>query len=67
MNNYKDGIVEALKLKLEGEIAAHKVNINIMMSSHVGVAEHPDLIATIDGELEKLATAADKLNTLELI
>ena len=67
MSNYKDGIVEALRLKLEGEVAAHKMNINIMTGSHVGVAEHPDMIVTIDGELEKLATALDKLNTLKLI
>ena len=40
------------------------MNIKILIGSHAGVAEHPDMITTIDGELEKLATAQDKLNTL---
>jgi len=64
MGNYTDGIMEALTLKLKGEIATHRMNIKIMIGSHAGVAEHPDMITTIDGELEKLATAHDKLNTL---
>lgn len=64
MSNYRDKIIKALKLKLKGEIAAYEVNIEIMLGSHVGVAEHPDMVATIDETLDKLATAKDKLSTL---
>jgi len=64
MSNFRDDILKALELKLKGEIATHQVNIKILLGSHVGVAEHPDTIATIEEVLEKLATAQDKLNNL---
>ena len=31
MGNYTDGIMEALTLKLKGEIATHRMNIKIMI------------------------------------
>jgi len=63
-SNYRNDIILALQLKLEGEIAAHQVNIKIMLGSHAGIAEHPDMIGTIEETLEKLATAQDKLSNL---
>ena len=53
MNNYRDDIVKAMIKFYEGAIEAHKLNINVLLRSHVGLAEHPDIVQTVDGELEK--------------
>ena len=65
MNNYRDNIVKTMIKFYEGAIAAHKLNIDVLLGSHVGLAEHPDLVQTIDGELEKLASLEDKLASIK--
>ena len=57
-------IVKAIKKKLEGEIEAHKVNIQVMLENTVGVAEHPSVTQTIEEQLELIATCEDKLSVL---
>ena len=37
------------------------------MKQRVGVAEHPDIMLTIEEELDKIASYADKLDALGLI
>ena len=65
MNNYRDDIVKAMIKFYEGAIEAHKLNINVLLGSQVGLAEHPDIVQTVDGELEKLASLEDKLESLK--
>ena len=64
MNNYKERLVKALIKFYEGGIEAHKVNIEVLLGSHVGLAEHGDIIETLDAELEKLSSLEDKLEAL---
>ena len=60
----QENIIQALKNSLEASIDRHKVNVSILMSNNVGVAEHPDLLQTIEDELEKIAQYKDKLEAL---
>ena len=57
-------LLDALRNKYEGEIAAANANINVYTTNPVGIGEHPNLVAAIDSEVEKLADATDKLNVL---
>ena len=57
-------LLDALRKKYEGEIAAANANINVYITNPVGIGEHPNLVAAIDSEVEKLADATDKLNVL---
>ena len=59
-----DPLLDALRKKYEGEIAAAKANINVYITNPVGIGEHPNLVAAVDSEIEKLTTATDKLNVL---
>ena len=52
---------------LEGQISKHTVNAQVFMKNPVGVAEHPDTMATIEEELGKIAEFQDKLNALNQI
>jgi len=58
-------IIEALKAHYEGEIAKAKANVEVFLENNVGVGEHPDVVETISGEVEKIAAAEDNLNALE--
>ena len=60
----QESIIQALKNSLEASIDRHKVNVSILMSNNVGVAEHPDLLHTIEDELVKIAQYKDKLEAL---
>ena len=57
-------LLDALRKKYEGEIAAANANINVYTTNPVGIGEHPNLVAAIDSEVEKLSDATDKLNVL---
>jgi len=65
MMQLREDIVKALKQKLEGEISAHKVNVEIMLENTVGVGEHPNIIETVEKELEIIAGNEDKLSVLK--
>ena len=58
-------LLEALCKKLEGDIAMAFANIKAYERNVVGIGEHPEIVQAIEMELEKLATAEDKLNTLK--
>jgi len=62
---YRDEILKATKLRYESEILSSKVNIDIILSNAQGVAEHPDFIATVDVELDRIASAEDKLAVIK--
>jgi|TARA_R100000734_G_C3261964_1_gene60384 predicted sugar kinase len=64
MSNYRERLVKALIKFYEGGIEAHKINIEVLLGSHVGLAEHGDIIETIDAEVGKLADLEDKLESL---
>tara|TARA_R100001463_G_scaffold33961_1_gene74979 strand:- start:252 stop:461 length:210 start_codon:yes stop_codon:yes gene_type:complete len=58
-------LYEALKAKYEAEIMEAKANIEIYLDNKVGVAEHPNVVESLDKLIEQLASAEDKLRTLK--
>lgn len=58
-------ILNAVKKHAEGHIAKHKANVNILIKKNVGVAEHPDIIETIEKELDIIAKYDDQLEILK--
>lgn len=55
-------LLQALKKKLEGDVAVAKANIMIYKEKSVGIGEHPEIVQAIELELSKAAEAQDKLN-----
>jgi hypothetical protein len=60
-------ILNLLKEKYQTEILLHVENINNLISNSVGVAEHPDVVATIESELVKIASLSDKIEALSWV
>ena len=58
-------LIKALRLKLEGEVAVARANIEVYMTSSVGIGEHPDLVAAIESQFDVLANARDKLDAID--
>ena len=61
-----DPLLDALRKKYEGEIAAAKANIYVYTTNPVGIGEHSNLVAAVDSEIEKLTAATDKLSILKI-
>jgi hypothetical protein len=58
-------LLDALVKKLEGDIAVARANVDVYLKQSVGIGEHPDIIGAIEGEIEKIASADEKIKTIE--
>ena len=58
-------IVDSVIKKYEGEIAEANANLKIYISNSVGIGEHSEVIAEIDKQLEKIASAEEKMAMLK--
>jgi len=61
MNPY----LKALEMKYEADIEIIQVNLKNYLDNTVAVAEHPDIVKDIDDLVAALATAQEKLNTIQ--
>ena len=60
-------ILKSLRSKYESEIDCARTNIEVYLQQPVGVAEHPDIIASVDTQMNIMAEARDKLQELDLM
>jgi len=61
----KKAILDALESRYEAQIAEADATIKIYLENSVGIGEHPQHIDEVDKQLEKIATAQEKLGVLE--
>jgi len=61
----KEQLIIALKKHAEGHIEKHKINVNILLNKIAGIAEHPDVIETVEKELEIISKYDDQLEMLK--
>ena len=59
-------IIEASKLHFKAHIEKHRINIENILRNTVGVAEHPDIMETVEKELAIIAEYDDKLEALRM-
>ncbi len=60
-----DLIIEAAKAQAEGELAVHRANIEVYRTMPAGIGEHSDVTEAVIAELDKMATAQDRLDMIE--
>ena len=58
-------IVMALRRRYEAEIDCARTNIQVYLKHLAGVAEHPDIISSVDSQIQIVAEARDKLQEIE--
>jgi hypothetical protein len=67
MPDFTPQVTLSLKHYFESNIERHKINVQVLMQNGVGVAEHPDIMKTIEDELGKIAEYKDKLEALDTL
>lgn len=63
--NMRNELINASRIHFEAHIEKHRVNVETLLEKGVGVAEHPDIMDTIEKELEIIAEYDDKLEVLK--
>ena len=63
--NYREDLIKVSELYFRAQIEKHKINLENLLENQVGVAEHPDIVETIEKELEVIARYDKKLNVLQ--
>ena len=57
-------MIEALKAHAQAHIDKHKMNVEVYLTNPVGVGEHPQIMDSIEKELDEIATYMDQLEVL---
>ncbi len=60
----RDQMIKALLAHANGEIERHKTNVTIFMENPVGVGDHPDIMETIQGEIDAIAKYDDQIQVI---
>ena len=54
----------ALKMRYKSELEAARINLEVYLNNTVGVADHPDIVGSMDQLVGKIAEAQDKFNVV---
>ena len=60
-------IVIALRRKYEADIDCARANVQVYLQHPAGVAEHPDIVSSVDTQIQIIAEAKDKLEEAQRI
>jgi len=60
-----DQIILAARKQAEGELEVHKANIEVYRTMPAGIGEHSDVTEAVMAELDKMASAYDRIEMIE--
>ena len=60
----RPALIEAVKKHAEGHIEKHRMNVENLLQNPTGVAEHPDILETVEKELKIIAEYDDQLEMI---
>ena len=60
----RDQIIKALLAHAQGDIAKHKANVEVYLTSPVGIGEHSNIIEAIEEELNMIAKYQDQIDVI---
>ena len=63
--NMREELIRASRIHFKAMIERHKMNVENLINNSVGVAEHPDIMETIEKEVSIIAEYDDKLEILK--
>lgn len=55
MIDFQNRVLTALVQQADAMILKHKINVEVLTKNSAGVAEHPDLMKTVEDELGQIA------------
>tara|TARA_A200000159_G_C7182485_1_gene280173 strand:+ start:475 stop:669 length:195 start_codon:yes stop_codon:yes gene_type:complete len=60
----REQMIKALLAHAEGEVALHKANVEVYLANPAGIGEHSDIMEAVQAELDKMATANDRIEMI---
>ena len=60
----REQLIKALLAHAQGDIAKHKANIEVYLANPVGIGEHSNIVAAIEGELDMIAKYQDQIDII---
>ena len=64
MINLRDQILKSQLNYYQGLICKHQQNVEIYLNQPVGIGEHSDVMAAIEGEVTAIAQAHEKIEVI---
>ena len=61
----KNKMLDAVRCHAEGQVAKHKMNVDVYLNNPTGIGEHSCVVESATHELEQLGKWTDILRTLE--
>ena len=61
----RNQIISALLAHAEGDIQMHKMNVEVYLTSPVGIGEHSNVMEAIEEELNMIAKYEDQISVLK--
>ena len=61
----RNQIVSALLAHAQGDIQKHKMNVEVYITSPVGIGEHSNVMEAIEEELNMIAKYEDQISVLK--
>ena len=60
----RSDILSALEAEANGAIAKARMNIEVYLTNPVGIGEHPDVLGSIQAQLDVIAENQERLDVL---
>jgi len=61
----REMLIQAVRAHASGHIQKHKANVEVFLANAVGVGEHPDVIDSIEKELDEMARYNDQVEMID--
>ena len=62
--NLRENIIEALIADAEGTIRKAKANVEVYLHNPVGIGEHPDVLGSIQDQLDVIAEQEERIQVI---
>ncbi len=60
----REQLIKALLAHAQGDIAKHKANVEVYLTSPVGIGEHSNVVEAIEEELNMIAKYQDQIDVI---
>ena len=60
----RDQLIRALLAHAQGDIQKHVANVEVYLTNPAGIGEHSDVMGTLDGEINAIAQAHEKIEII---
>ena len=63
--NFREDLLKVSEKHFEAQVEKHRINVEVLLENNVGLADHADIMGTIEKEFMIIAEYDDKLSVLK--